>query len=160
MFHLYLFMLSISFDICQGGQVHDVTQLCLEQKSLRKDALKIQFGLEDFRLHYWSYDVQSQQVSWGTDLLRLLGGSEDSFRNIDDAFALVHEEDAPVVRELFARCVEQGIPYSVDMRMWFAALQKTVWVNSRAHAHLDHLGRVQKVTGLITNVTERKVHIL
>ena len=107
----------------------------------------------------WVWDVEREHMYWSDETYRIHGmkpgepepGSPEHVRLSLECY---HPEDRPLVEAAFRRCVEDGEAYDMELRFrpvnggW-------MWVGTRGEAEWRN-GRIARVVGTISDITERK----
>jgi PAS domain S-box-containing protein len=105
----------------------------------------------------WEWDVSTREVFVDPSLKRMLGyGDHEIGNHVDDWVRLVHPEDAPLVNAWLQEVVEGTRPtYEVEHRMLHRD-GSVRWFLVRGSPTVKH-GRVMRVAGTTTDITDRKM---
>ena len=103
----------------------------------------------------WEYDVATGERTWTDEVYRIYGVERTSDpTEVTEAIAAYDPESAPIIDAAFKRLVAEGVPYDLELGLIRADGQR-VWVRTIGRPVLDD-GRVVRVEGNISDVTERK----
>lgn len=108
----------------------------------------------------WEWDELRQTITWTDETYRIHGMvrgevPEGSPEHITRSLACYDPEDRPTIETAFRRCVEEGVPYDLELRIT-AVDGRHKWVQTTARPELEG-GRVSRVTGNIVDITSRKL---
>jgi len=104
----------------------------------------------------WEFDVATGTSTWSAEQFRILGLEPDGQEpGHPDLFDLLPEADRPRFVATVTEAIEQGIPYTIEH-----GIQRrdglTIYLISRGEPIFDQQGRVVKLVGTITNITDQK----
>ena len=103
----------------------------------------------------WEYDVATGELTWTDEVYRIYGVERTSDRTeVTQAIAAYDPDSAPIIDAAFKRLVADGVPYDLELGLIRADGQR-VWVRTIGRPVIDD-GRVVRVAGNISDVTERK----
>ena len=103
----------------------------------------------------WEYDVATGELTWTDQVYRIYGVERTSGpTEVTEAIAAYDPESAPIIDAAFKRLVAEGVPYDLELGLIRADGQR-VWVRTIGRPVIDD-GRVLRVAGNISDVTERK----
>jgi PAS domain S-box-containing protein len=104
----------------------------------------------------WEYDAASGHITWTDEVYRIYGVDRKTYdpNDINQDIAFYAPEDQAVIAAAFHRAVADGYAYDLELR-FHAANGVEKWV--RTIGVTDELdGRITRVFGNITDITERK----
>jgi PAS domain S-box-containing protein len=104
---------------------------------------------------FWLHDVATRQVVYMSKGGEKLYGLrlEDLYQSVDTLFRVAHPEDHPFLREIFSRPLKEELTYE------YRILQKdgsVKYVRDRAYPIFGADGRIRRVCGIASDVTEEK----
>ena len=143
-----LYMTGVCWDISESRQIARVLQETQERFAL---------ALEGSRDGIWDWNVTTNQVFYSARWKSMLGFEEsDIAPQLSEWERLVHPDDLPLAQLNLREYFEGHRPeYSVEFRM----AHKTGgwrWILARGIAQRDSAGRVIRMSGSHTDITERK----
>jgi two-component system CheB/CheR fusion protein len=136
---------------------HDVTALKVTEAALRESEQRLRLALEAGRMGSWEWDIQSQRVLWSPGLEAIHGLAPGSFAGTFDAYRQdIHADDRERVERAIHATLRDGTEHHIEYRIVWQ--DGTVhWVEGRGKLFRDAAGRPQRMTGVCTDVTERKL---
>ena len=104
----------------------------------------------------WEYDLVRGTMRWSTDLFRIHGWPPEDVtpEHIGRSMASFDPADRPLVQAAFEGCVVGGQACDLELPFTTAAGRR-IWVRTTADPVWEN-GRVVRVIGHITDITERK----
>jgi len=119
----------------------------------RLSELRLGLALESSRMFAWEWDPVQDAVFGAGDMRSIFGGVVPTSA---EGFKLVHSEDEPAHRSKFDQVRLHGGSYHSEFRIRRADTGEIAWLEERATAITDEAGHVQRVVGVIVDVTEHK----
>jgi PAS domain S-box-containing protein len=118
---------------------------------------RLRLALEAGQMGVWEWNIRTGAVHWSDNLESLYGLAPASFAGTFEAFqALVHPEDRTLVGEAIARAVELRAGYDVEFRI--ARPDGGVeWIAGKGQVLCDARGHAERMIGVATNISERKL---
>ena len=137
-----------------AGTISDITaaQALAEQMHTSEERLRL--ALEGNRMVTWDWTVASDEVLTSDNFADVYGTSV--FGGVQEGFAMVWPEDLAAHRAEFERVVGEGGTYCSEFRITHPSDGRVVWIEERATALTDANGRVERLIGIATEITERK----
>ena len=133
----------------------DITaELEAERKLLETGAFLRSAG-QMARLGAWSVDLLQKKVEWSDETARIHDQPAGFCPGFDEAISYYEPADQVRIREAFAACAEQGIPYDLECRL-ITAKGRRIWVRSIAGPVTDSRGRIIRVQGAFQDITPVK----
>ena len=139
------------------GIVIDITERKQAEETLRENKARLDLALESARMAAWHWDIKENRRYFDDQVCRLLGIDPSTFTGSEeDFFRAVHPDDRETLRGTLARAVEDGAPYHPDYR--------AVWpdgsihhITARALLSRDEAGRPSRISGVIWDISDRKL---
>ena len=141
------------------GSHIDLTEQKQVTDALRLSEVLLNASQSLARIGGWEWDLSSRKMAWTDETYRIheLNPGDipaGSDKHIARSLECYDESDRPAVLAAFRRCVEKGEPY--DLEFPFTTFKgRRLWVRTSAQAVMKD-GQVERVTGLITDITARK----
>jgi PAS domain S-box-containing protein len=108
------------------------------------------------RVGNWKWAIEKDEVSWSTELFRILGYDPESDQPSRNAFLdRVHPEDRPLVEGHIATLVSEGEPFSIDHRIVLPD-GSTRFLLSMARIERGPENGPMRLFGVAQDITERK----
>jgi PAS domain S-box-containing protein len=118
---------------------------------------RLRLALEGTETGFWEWFVDTDVVEWSDNMGPMYGlprGTQPAGVN-DFVDHIVHPEDREAMRGLVAGALEHGTPYEMDLRVVLPD-KGLRWLHARARAVRGDDGRIERITGLLSDVTERR----
>jgi PAS domain S-box-containing protein len=104
----------------------------------------------------WEYDVITGKTTWTDEVYRIFGLERRSDPpNPGEAIAAFDWESAPIIDRAFARLVAEGEPYDLELGL-IRIDGERIWVRLIGRALIEE-GRIVRVSGMIADVTDRRL---
>jgi PAS domain S-box-containing protein len=118
----------------------------------------MKLALASGRMGAWDWHIASARVSWSPELERIHGIAEGSFGGTFEAFQEdIHPEDKErVLATIQGAAVEKR---RTDFNLMYRIVRsdgQVRWVESRGQLLFDARGQPERMTGVCTDITERK----
>src|SRR3954454_15295915 len=118
---------------------------------------RLRLALEGTETGFWEWHIPTDTIEWSENMGPLYGlprgtqpaGVEDFLERI------VHPADRAALGALIERAVAEGTSYEFDLRVTIPDRGER-WLHARARALQGPDGRTERVTGLLSDVTERR----
>jgi PAS domain S-box-containing protein len=126
--------------------------------TLRGSEKKLALALEAGAMGIWDVDLISGEVVWDPQISQDHGRSSDSFRGgLDGWMDLVHPDDRSDVLAKGSAAMVHGGRWSTSYR---TVLEdgSVRWIETSGMAVSDATGKVIRIIGVSSDVTERKLH--
>src|SRR3954454_2208107 len=118
---------------------------------------RLRLALEGTETGFWEWDVATDHIEWSDTMGPLYGlprGTQPS--GVQDFLdRIVHPADREALGRLIAAAVEHGTPYEFDLRVTLPDRGER-WLHARARAVRGPDGTTERITGLLSDVTERR----
>jgi PAS domain S-box-containing protein len=146
-----------AFPVREGAAVFvmDITDRKRADQQFRESSAVLARALETGHMGHWSWDIGSGKVEWSADLEDAHGIARGSFGGTFDAYlALVHPDDRGRVRQAIDEAFRDGTRYDIEYRVLHPD-GRIQWIAGTGEVEMRD-GRPVRMTGLASNVTERK----
>ena len=129
-----------------------------ELLDLKQKAEQLRFAQDTVGIVTWVWDLVTDRVTWYGDLSPLLGMAPESFAGrFRDYLALVHPDDADSSRQAFVDCLKGRRPHYRSEERLVAPDGSVRWIETHCRAFYGFKGGAVKMTGMLTDVTYRKM---
>jgi PAS domain S-box-containing protein len=120
-------------------------------------AARLEAALAAGRMGIWDWDPRTGNVVWSETLEQILGLDPGTFGGtIDDFLGFVHPSDRDWALEVFSRALERAGDHTIDVEYRAVGADgRTLWLQVVGKTLLDPAGRVQSMTGVAVDITER-----
>ncbi|PSQ73325.1 MAG: hypothetical protein BRD39_04480 [Bacteroidetes bacterium QH_9_64_21] len=134
--------------------VQDITEQKDRERVLERQNDLFERAQEIAGVGVWEYDVETDTSRWTTEVYRIHGRSPENAPVFDDIIDYYHPDDQPRLEDAFAKAIEHGEPYNLELRLRTEAGDER-WVRTRGEPQQED-GEVVRVRGTIQDITERK----
>ncbi|WP_247001055.1 ATP-binding protein [Halosolutus gelatinilyticus] len=99
------------------GMASDITEQKDRERELERalDLLEKTEHIAD--VGGWEIDVETQDVFWTDQIFELLEVDADEEPPLEEALAMYHEDDQPIVQEAIENALDSGDPFDVEVRI-------------------------------------------
>lgn len=121
---------------------------------LRENSHRLQLAIEAGRMVAWSWDAKTGRITATGNFKEILGC--DPVSDAGEGLAMVHPDD----RERFVagvkKTLREGGSLSTEFRVIRPDNGEVVWIEERARVYREDAGAVSRLSGIATDITERK----
>ena len=104
----------------------------------------------------WDWDIEADRIFYSDRFQEMLGYEPDEFTNsLSEFWDRIHPDDHDRSRLAVQRHLEERIPYLVDFRLRNSSGAYR-WFHSRGQALWDDDGKAVRMSGSLSDITERK----
>ncbi|MFP5517469.1 MAG: ATP-binding protein [Alphaproteobacteria bacterium] len=139
-------------------QAHNamLARLGQEEAALRKSEQRLALAITATRSSVWDYDLRTGQYWWSKEFPALLGYGPNELTMTTETWAsLLHPDEVQrVMAESRRRLRDRAMAYTAVYRMRRRD-GRWAWIEDRATAQRDPDGRARRLTGTMSDVTER-----
>jgi two-component system, cell cycle sensor histidine kinase and response regulator CckA len=134
----------------------DVTERKCAEEALRESEARLAMSQRLARLGSWEWDIRVGSVWWSEELYRLFGRDPATFRPALEAFLeQIHPDDAPLIRNLLERTLQDGAPYQYEARI-VRPDGSVRWKRAEGVLEYDAAGNPLRLWGTAQDVTEQR----
>ncbi len=134
----------------------DVTARLRAEEALRHSEARYALALDAAGVGAWDRDLATGEIIWSANVEPMFGLIPGSFgRTFADFLALVHPEDRDAVVAAGARCLSGSGEYTAEYRV-LRPDGRECWILARGNVVRDQDGKPVRLTGVLSDVTERR----
>jgi PAS domain S-box-containing protein len=134
----------------------DQTDRLASELALRETRRLLDETQEVSKLGGWEYDVADGRFTWTKELYRLHGVDLDfDVNGLRRNIGFYDPEDQAVIDAAFARILETGAPYDLELQFRPSGADHPIWIRTMARAETQD-GSVCRVIGNLADIDERK----
>jgi PAS domain S-box-containing protein len=138
------------------AMVSDITGHKRTEKTLSESEERFRLAAQAGKMYAYEWDVATDKVMRSEGHLNVLGFSDEAKQlSRQQLLARVHPDD----RALFGGSVDQLTPQNPTTQISYRVLRpdgSLVWLEKIARAFFDEQGRMLRVIGMVSDITERK----
>ncbi|TMA79794.1 MAG: PAS domain S-box protein [Deltaproteobacteria bacterium] len=128
----------------------------MDAEELRASAAELAEAQRVAHIGNWTFDLQTQKVTWSDELYRIFEIDHRDFDGRYDAFLnRIHPDDQLHVLKTSARTRLEGASFDIEYRIITLA-QQTKIIREVGYASRDRAGDVVRLFGTAQDITERK----
>jgi len=129
------------------------------EDELRESSVFLDITQQLAKIGGWKWDVLKQTMSWSDETYRIHGLVQNNSRSnsselIQQSINCYDPDDRPIIRNAFNRCIEEGVPYSLEFPLTTSDGRR-IWIQTMANAVFEN-NKPVKVIGNIIDITDRK----
>jgi PAS domain S-box-containing protein len=118
---------------------------------------RLRRALDAARMGVWVWSVETNTLSWDDNLRRLYGLQPGQpIGSYEDFLSRVHPDDRDMVNTAVRQALEAGAGLSYEFRVMLPD-GRIRWIADQGEIRRDDTGRPVSLTGICTDVTDRKV---
>ena len=136
------------------GAHNDVTELKKAENEFNVRSAIFHEAEKITKTGSWELDVQTGQTLWSDEVYAIYEVDKNFEHNKAKAIEFVHPDDREVILNALSKATSEQIPFDEELR--FITANKTEkWVRSLGKPIVEN-GKVSRIIGVISDVTERK----
>jgi PAS domain S-box-containing protein len=136
--------------------VEDITERKRAEEALSDSEERFRFAAQAAKMYAYEWDAQTDEVVRSEEYVNVLGcGICETKLTRQQLLATVHPDD----RAQVVGSVEQRTPEYPTVQISYRVLApdgSVIWLEKSARAFFDKQGKLQRMVGMVANVTERK----
>lgn len=140
----------------QAREKHQ-TQLALSESEelYRASREQLSLAIEVARVGFYDWDVQKDEITFSPQMLEDWGIT-GNIEKLEEALALIHEDDRERVKSLIEKSVEENTPYHTEYRV-VRPDGELSWMDVRGQIHYNSSGKPVRFFGTSVNITDSKI---
>lgn len=134
----------------------DISELKAIETELKLSEERYVLAQKAAKMGTWDWDLNTNKVVWSELLEPMFGLKPGEFLGTFNAFMqCVHAEDRDLVKHSVQQCIEQDVPYDIEMRVvWKTGAVH--WLHALGHVYRDESGKALRMMGISHDITEQK----
>jgi PAS domain S-box-containing protein len=127
------------------------------EQRLRYSEQRLSLAIDSARLGVWDYNLITRKFWCSKTLETIYGRTNGNFpATYGQFFGLIHFDDQPLFNRAITRTIDEGTDYEIEHRVLLP--DKSVrWVNTRGRVFFNQASRAERIVGVVTDITERKL---
>jgi PAS domain S-box-containing protein len=118
---------------------------------------RLQIALRATGMGLWVWDLNQDSLHWSDGMHKLIGQTAEMPPPSNEKWMeSVHPDDREAVRRRFMQIQQNGEDYRHDYRVIWPD-GSIHWLESQTKGQMDHEGKVVRLVGVISDVTQRKL---
>lgn len=136
--------------------VKDVSEIFEAQTVIQKSEQRLRAILDSTELGIWDYDIHTNKTQRSLRHDQCFGSEKPiSEWNYEVFIGFIHPEDRKKVEEAFFTMIERGGAYDVEYRVVWPD-GSLHWLNSAGRSIYDAHGNIERVIGIVQEISDRK----
>jgi PAS domain S-box-containing protein len=131
----------------------EITERKSAEEALRESERRFRLATQAGKMYAFEWDVATDKILRCGDVASVLGSTGDPPSTRQELWARIHPDD----RERFTASVTERTVENPDVQISYRLLRpdgSVIWLEKTAHAFFDGEGRVVRMLGMVTDVTE------
>ncbi len=126
------------------------------ERQLRESEQRLRLAAETARMFAFEWDAVTDKIACSADASDVLGRADNAAIDCGAAYLdRVHPDDRPALAELLAQLSPTQPGYRTTYR-FVRDDGGVVWIEENAHGFFDETGRLVRLVGMASDVTDRK----
>ena len=136
--------------------VRDISERKRAEEALHESEELLRLAVQAGKMFAYSWDVKSDKIVRSGESAEILGIDEHASLTGQKALAAVHREDREKLEAAIASLTPEKPYLQISYRM-IRPDQKIIWMERNSCAHFDEQGKLQRIVGMVADVTKRKL---
>ena len=138
------------------GVLYDIHESKLMEAARRTADERVRLALDGLGIGCWELDVETELMTWDTNIYRELQVNEATFsRKLSDFMAMVYPEDRAKITEALKQSEADGETHAAEYRVVLPN-GETQWRASFRRPVFDGQGKLVRFIGVSQNITQRR----
>ena len=133
----------------------DITELKEAENAIRKSEARLKEAQKIAQMGNWSWNIATGEIHWSDEMYAIYGLPHGNVPEIPKVRELILEEDVAIFDQAMQEVGQGGIADSIEYRIKLKD-GRIRYLLARAKAILDDAGNLQRLTGTVQDITERK----
>jgi PAS domain S-box-containing protein len=138
------------------GKVEDITERRLNEQALKQSKIQLELAHQLAGAGTWDWDMASNQLSWSKELFALFGLDADQDTATFETWTqVVHPEDGAGASESIEQAIRDKTLLNSEYRILHSD-GKIHWISSLGNTIYNIAGEPVRMSGICTDITDRK----
>jgi PAS domain S-box-containing protein len=137
------------------GMSLDITDRKRSQEELRKSEERLRLAIQAGKMFVCDWDAIADLFTHSPESAQILGSDQVPPITSQEVVGSVHPED----RDKFTAAAAGLSPEKPDLMLSYRMVRpdgSLIWLERNSRAHFDDQGKLVRITGIVTDITERK----
>jgi PAS domain S-box-containing protein len=137
------------------GMAVDITERKVTEEALRGSEQRLRLAVQAGRMYVYEWNASTDAIERSAEFAEVLGIDQPRQTSRRELIVQVHPEDRPRLAAEFDRLSPESPASQVQYRLLHpdGDLQ---WLERRARAFFDEKGKLQRIIGVVADISERK----
>jgi len=124
---------------------------------MQRSQQRLTLAIESAHMGVWDYHLLTHEFWWSPTLPIIYGRSPQDFPpTYGRFFSCIHFDDQPLFNRALTRTIDEGTDYEIEHRILLPD-QSVRWVNTRGRVIFNSANRAERIVGVVTDITARKL---
>jgi PAS domain S-box-containing protein len=138
------------------GCAVDVTERKHAEEVLRESEERFRLAAQAGKMFAYEWDAATDAIARSPEASQILGIDDTAQITAQQTLANVHPDDRDRLTAVLAALSTEKADLQVSYRM-VRPDGKTIWLERTSRAHFDEHGKMVRIVGMVTDITERKL---
>ncbi|MGB8985954.1 MAG: PAS domain-containing protein, partial [Candidatus Sulfotelmatobacter sp.] len=137
------------------GTAQDITARKHAEEALRESEERFHLAAQAGKMFAYEWDAATDAILYSAEAVEILGIDETAQLTGQQGLARVHSDD----RERLVAAIASLTAEQPDLRVSYRLVRPdndVIWLERTSRAHFDEQGKMLRIVGMVTNITERK----
>ena len=126
------------------------------EEELRKRDEWLRLAAEGSHLGVWYWDEATKVFSWDGATREMFGVAPDAEITLESFYETLHPNDLERLKQTWRHALDSATPYQIELRV--QRLDGSIgWIHARGRGYNDDAGKPTRVSGIVFDITERKL---
>ena len=133
----------------------EITAVKRAEEALRESEERLRLAVHAGKMFAYSWDVASDRIERSGESAQILGMQEGRVSTGKELMAMVHPDDCERVTEAMADLSAENPDVQITFRI-IRPDETVIWLERNSRAYFGQYGNIQRIVGMVADVTERK----
>ncbi|MGA8491758.1 MAG: PAS domain S-box protein [Terriglobales bacterium] len=138
------------------GMVADITERKRIEETMRESEERFRLAAQAGKMYAFEWDVTTDVLLRSSEYVNVLGATEPRTLTHQQVMDKIHPDDRPKLAAAVARHSPENPMVDVTYRVLLPG-KSPVWVKSSGRAFFDGKGRMLRVIGMVSDITDQKL---
>jgi len=137
------------------GMAVDITERKATEEALRGSEQRLHLAIQAGRMYAYEWDASTDTIVRSAEFADVLGTDQPIHTSRRDLIVQLHPDDREWLAAEFNRVTPESPTSQVQYRL-LCRDGRLLWLERRARAFFDGTGKLQRIIGVVADITERK----